>query len=122
MTDWMAQLSQSRIAVIIIFGGLTVLTVGGLELFRVWLGRAPREERSGRGEAVAALIAVAYLALLALGGAGMAVNGKNFLDLAFVLLGAVGLVIVASMTWSDRHGLPLADTDEEKRRIAAHDL
>jgi hypothetical protein len=122
MTDWMAQLSGSRLAVMIIFGGLAVLTVGGLELFRTWLGRAPREERGGGGERVAALIAIVYLVLAALGGGGMAANGKNFLDLAFVLFGIVGLVIVAAMMWSYRHGLPLGDTEEEARRIAARDL
>jgi hypothetical protein len=122
MTDWMATLSHSKYAVMIIFGACTVLTVGGLELLRVWLGRAPREERGGRGETVATLMALVYLAMLALGGADLAMHGKNFLNLAFTLTGGSGVLILATFIWRYRRGLPLGDAEEERRRIAAHDL
>ena len=122
MTDWMATLSHSKIAVMIIFGICVVFTVGGLELLRMWLGRAPREERGGRGEAVAMPMALVFLAMLALGGADLAMHGKNFLNLAFALTGAAGIFILATLIWRYRRGLPLGDVEEERRRIAAQDL
>jgi hypothetical protein len=122
MIDWMATLSHSKTAVMIIFGACVLFAVGGPELLRVWLGRAPREERRGRGETVAALMALVFLAMLALGGADLAMHGKNFLNLAFALTGAAGVVIIATMIWRYRRGLPLGNAEEEKRRIAAQDL
>ena len=122
MTDWMATLSQSKFAVMIIFGTLVVLSVGGLQLFAAWLGRAPREERGGRGERMAALLALLSALVLAMGAGDMAAHGRNFLNLAFALIGAADIFIVATMIWSWRRGLPLGDTDEEMRRIAARDL
>jgi hypothetical protein len=122
MTDWMAALSHDKYAVMAIFGACTVLSVGGLELFRIWLGRAPHTERGGQGERLAALlIAVAFVPLIA-GAIDMAASGRNFLNLSFVLFGAADIFIVAILTLSYRRGLPLGDTDEERRRIAAHDL
>ena len=122
MTDWMGTLSHSRLAVILIFGACTILSVGGLEFFRVWLGRAPREERGGRGEAIAAPIAIVFLAMLALGGGDLAAHGKNFLNVSFITLGIAGAFVVATLIWNYRLGLPLGDADKERRRTVAHDL
>jgi hypothetical protein len=123
MTHWMASLSQSKEAVMIIFGALMVITVVGLELFRKWLGHAPRQENGGRANAIAAIVAIVFLAKLTLGGAGIATEGKNFLDLTFVLLGFAGIVIVSTLMYRYHNGLSLADdVDEERRKMMAHDL
>ena len=122
MTDWMEPLSHSKFAVMIVFGTFVVLSVGGLQLFGAWLGRAPREERGGRGERIAALIAVLAVAMLAMGAGDMGVHGRNFLNLAFALIGAADVFIVVMLIWNWRRGLPLGDTEEEMRRIAARDL
>lgn len=123
MTHWMATLSQSKEAVLIIFGSLMVVTVLGLELFRKWLGHAPREENGARANAVAAIVGLVFLAKLVLGGAGLATEGKNFLDLTLLLLGFAGIMIVSTLMYRYHNGLSLADDeDEERRRMMAHDL
>lgn len=116
MTDWMATLSHSKFAVMIIFGACVLFAVGGPELLRARLGRG------GRAEAFAAAMALIFLAMLALGGADLAAHGKNFLNLAFALIGGTGALITATLVWRHRRGLPLMDAEEERRRIAAHDL
>ena len=123
MTHWMATLSQSREAVMIIFGGLMAVSVLGLELFRKWLAGAPREENGGRANAIAAIVGLMFVASLVLGGAGLANDGKNFLDLTFLLLGFAGIMVVSTLMYRFHNGLSLADDeDEERRKLLAHDL
>jgi len=122
MTHWMTELSNSKDAAMMIFAALAVFAVVGLETFRKWLGRAPREERGGRANAIAAVLAIVFLAKLTLGAAGLSVEGKNFIDLSLLLFGAAGLFVVALYAWRYNNGLPLDDGEEERRRVAAHDL
>jgi hypothetical protein len=119
----MTTLSQSKDTVMVVFGVLAVITVLGLEAFRKWLGRAPRQENAARANAIAAIVALVFLAKLVLGGAGLATEGKNFLDLSLLLFGIAGVTIVSSLMYRYHNGLSLADDDdEERRKMMAHDL
>jgi hypothetical protein len=123
MMHWMGTLSNHKDAVMMIFAALAVITVVGLEFFRKWPGHTPRNENGARANAVAAVVGIVFLAKLVLGEAGMATEGKNFLDLGLVLFGVVGVVTVSTFMWRYHRGLPLtADQDEERRRMLAHDL
>jgi hypothetical protein len=126
MTGLFAALSASKLSVMIVFGVLAVATVGGLELFRAWLGRQPPEETASPVYDVAAFVTLAFMVLLVMGGTDMAAEGKTFLNVSFALFGAAGVVIVAFLLRRFRHGLPLPDDgdadEDELRRIDAHDL
>ena len=123
MTHWMATLSQSKEAVMIIFGSLMLIAVMGLELFRKWLGHAPREENGPRANAIAAIVGLVCLAMLVLGGAGLVKEGKNFIDLTLLMLGFAGIMVVSTLMYRYHNGLSLSDDeDEERRRLMAHDL
>ena len=123
MTDWMAGLSVSKDVLKMVFVLCVVLTVGGLEFYRMWLGHGPREERKGRATVITAIVAIVFLTMLALGGGDIAARGRNFLNLTLALFGLAGLFIVTNLTWRFRRGLPLSDDEEaEKRRVSAQDL
>ena len=123
MTHWMTTLSNSKDAVMIIFDALALFAVVGLEAFRKWLDHAPREEHGGRANAVAAIVAAVFLAKRMLGGAGMAAEGKSFIDLSLALFGLAGVIVISSLMWRYHHGLPLDDDeDAERRHMMARDL
>jgi len=123
MMHWMTTLSNSKDAAMTIVAALAVITVVGLEFFRKRLGHMPRDDNGARGNAVVAVVGIVFLAKLVLGGAGMAAEVKNFLDLSLVLFGVSGIAIISTFMWRYHRGLPLTDDDdEERRRMLAHDL
>lgn len=126
MTHIFAALSASKLSAMAVFGVLALLTVGGVEMFRVWLGRQPQEDKNSRIYEIAAVVTLGFMALLVMGGTDMANEGKHFLNTSFALFGVAGVVIVAALLRRFRHSLPLTDEDEidedERRRMDAHDL
>ena len=126
MTGLFAALSASKLSVMIVFGVLAVATVGGLGLFRAWLGRQSPEDTASPVYDVAAFVTLAFMVLLVMGGTDMTAEGKTFLNVSFALFGAAGVMIVAFLLRRFRHGLPLTDEgdadEDELRRIDAHDL
>jgi hypothetical protein len=115
MTDIMATLSHSRETTFAIFAGLAVFTVVGLQAFRAWVVRRNRSAKGPR--AIAAIVAIVFMAMLALGFGDMFWEGKKFLNLSFALFGVAGIGILAEVMWGFFGG-----SDEELRRIDAHEL
>jgi len=108
-----ATLLSSRAGEAVLFATVVVFTVGSLEMFRMWMERGAGVARS---RMVAALLALAFLGIAAIGVADYAFAGKlNLLNLGFFLAGAAGLGILPSLLFP-------SNKDEELRRIAAHDL
>jgi len=102
-----------RTAEAIIFVVLVVFSVGSLERFGAWVAR---DASAARSRTVAALLGLVFVLMVAGGIVGYALVGhRNFLNLAFFLNGAAGLMILPA-TYFRRA------KDRELRRIAALDL
>jgi hypothetical protein len=86
-----------------------------------------RVQREGDGSAtgslnkIIAFAAIVSVALLATGGSGLFLTGRNFLNMTLTMFGFADLLVLSLLTWQFRSGAPL-DADAELRRIAAHDL
>jgi len=103
----------------ILFVGCTVFTVISLTVFRRWLERGPRAEKS-TANLIASVLGVIFAAMLAGGVVDyVAASTVNFLNLALFLTGAAGAGILAETIIGFHRGT--LDNDE-LRRMAARDL
>jgi lipoprotein signal peptidase len=119
MSELAAALS-SREGSAILFVGCTVFAVISLTVFRGWLERGPRAEKSATANLIAAALGAIFAAMLAGGVADyVAAGAVNFLNLALFLTGAAGAGILAETIIGFHRGT--LDNDE-LRRMAAHDL
>jgi hypothetical protein len=116
MSDWMAGLSNLKdIGFPIVTAG-AVLGVGGLAAFRLWAGRAAHGGFAARVAILIALVAVALVGIVLIGGQDAVRGGRGSVDHSLALLAVVAVVAVASFASRSKR------ENEEMRRIAAQDL
>jgi hypothetical protein len=120
MSEWIVFLTSSKVELMAIFFLLAVVSVTALEAIRVRVARAQGEDNGT--EPVMRIVtaaAVLSLAMLVVGGSGLFLVGRNFLNMTLTMFGVANLLVISAMTWQFRNGQPLTDEDAH---IAAQDL